>query len=62
MDILNWIEVRAVTWLVLYGRYPAFMKSGDGKLGYMDRCTVLLELSIMYELVQDLRQVITREL
>lgn len=62
LDILNWIEVRAVTWLVLYGRYPAFMKSGDGKLGYMDRCTVLLEQSVMYELVQDLRQVITREL
>lgn len=35
---------------------------GDNELDDVGRCTVLLDHSGLYELVQDLRQVITREL
>ncbi|KAG0724834.1 Retrovirus-related Pol polyprotein from transposon RE1 [Chionoecetes opilio] len=60
-EVLNWVEVRAVTWPILYEGYHAVIKPLSGRFGSVSRSTVLLKHTGTCEL-ERIWQMFTKQL
>ncbi|KAG0710802.1 WD repeat-containing protein 20 [Chionoecetes opilio] len=59
--VLNWVEVQAVTWPILYEGYHAVIKPLSDRFGSVSRSTVLLKRTGMCEL-EKIWQMFTKQL